>query len=75
MTKRASPPWTSEQDEQLRLQAANGESPAAMAMRLNRSVAAIDNRARKLKIVLTPARKKSVSLDRLVEVGLRGEAK
>jgi hypothetical protein len=77
MTKHplASPPWTPEQDEQLRALAASRESPAAIAQRLSRSVSAIDNRARKLRIVLAPLRKKSGLLRRLVEIGLKGKAK
>ena len=73
---RASPPWTPEQDEQLRaLLAASGEIPKAIAQRLSRSVSAIDNRARKLRIVLAPLRKKSGLLRRLVELGLKAKAK
>jgi hypothetical protein len=46
----ASPPWTSEQDARLQTLMASGESPAAIARQLSRTVAAIDSRARKLKI-------------------------
>ena len=76
-TKRplTSPPWTPEQDEQLRALAASGESPAAIAQRLSRSVSAIDNRARKLRIVLAPLRKKSGLLRRLAEIGLKAKGK
>jgi IS30 family transposase len=76
-TKRplTSPPWTPEQDAQLRALAASGESPAAIAQRLSRSVSAIDNRARKLRIALAPLRKKSGLLRRLAEMGLRMKGK
>jgi hypothetical protein len=55
MTKRpliASQHWTPEQDEQLRILAASGESIAAISVRLQRSEGALRHRARILKILL-----------------------
>jgi DNA-binding CsgD family transcriptional regulator len=46
----ASPPWTSDQDTQLERLMASGASPAEISRQLSRTVAAIDNRARKLKV-------------------------
>jgi hypothetical protein len=49
----ASPPWTSDQDTRLERLMASGASPAEISRQLSRTVAAIDNRARKLKILVT----------------------
>jgi DNA-binding NarL/FixJ family response regulator len=68
----ASPPWTSEQDARLHTLMASGESPAAIARQLSRTEAAIDNRARKLKITVA---QKSQRVLRLVELGLRAKGK
>jgi hypothetical protein len=46
------PPWTSEQEDQLRRLAKNGESIATVAERLNRSEQAIRHRARRLGITV-----------------------
>ena len=61
----ASPPWTVEEEEQLRALAESGERPAVIAKRLKRTEQAVRHRFRKLGIPL-----------RLVEPGLKakGEA-
>jgi len=46
------PPWTSEQEDQLRRLAKNGESIATVAEQLNRSEQAIRHRARRLGITV-----------------------
>ena len=46
------PPWTSEEEDQLRGLAKSGESIATVAERLNRSEQAIRHRARRLGIIV-----------------------
>ena len=55
MTERqliANQPWSSEQEDQLRRLAKNGESIATVAERLNRSEQAIRHRARRLGLTI-----------------------
>jgi hypothetical protein len=67
--------WTREEDDQLRAAAVSGESIAAISKRLCRSEKAIWHRALKIGIELTPQRKKSGLLRRLVELGRKVKAK
>ena len=53
----AGPPWTLEEDELLRSLALSGASVAAMAKRLQRSQAAVRNRANRLNIVVAKSRR------------------
>ena len=52
-------PWTSEEDKRLRTLALSGISVAAMATQMNRSTAAVRNRAARLKIVVAKSRLKA----------------
>ena len=47
-----SPPWTPEEDERLPKLALTGTSVATMAKQMHRSMAAVRNRAARLKIVV-----------------------
>ena len=51
-----SPHWTSEEDERLRKLALTGTSVAVIAKQMHRSVAAVRNRAARLKIVVAKSR-------------------
>ena len=57
-----SPPWTPEEDERLRKLALTGISVAAMAKQMHRSMAAVRNRAARLKIVVAKSRNQGLGL-------------
>ena len=56
------PNWTSEEDERLRKLALTGMSVAAMAKQMHRSMAAVHNRAARLKIVVAKSRHQGLGL-------------
>ena len=60
--------WTREEDNRLRAAAASGESIAELSKRLCRSEKAIWHRALKIGIELSPQRKRSGLLRRLVDL-------
>ena len=57
-----SPPLTPEEDERLRKPALTGTSVAAMAKQMHRSMAAVRNRAARLKIVAAKSRNQGLGL-------------
>jgi hypothetical protein len=57
-----SPPWTPKEDERLRKLALTRTSVAAMAKQMHRSMAAVRNRAARLKIVVAKSRNQGLGL-------------
>jgi hypothetical protein len=57
-----SPPWTPEEDERLPKLALTGTSVARMAKQMHRSMAAVRNRAARLKIVVAKSHNQELGL-------------
>ena len=57
-----SPPWTPEEDERLPKLALTGTSVARMAKQMHRSMAAVRNRAARLKMVVAKSRNQGLGL-------------
>ena len=57
-----SPPWAPEEDERLPKLALTGTTVATMAKQMHRSMAAVRNRAARLKIVVAKSRNQGLGL-------------